>query len=466
MSATNQTAVQQQAFNTSISESDNPIIELTPPKQLTTPLAQPTNTHSSTHKYATVTTGATPQQDTSQEMTRKSNALDKKKKDDLMMKLFPSKYEGSTVSSDDTKERMGIKWNGEKDEKENIASVFVTENNTSDISHRRKEESVVTENNTISHRRREESVVKETTGRRVQKESGVFGNDIGLMEDETKRADNNTPLHNRTDSSTETAATDRSKMNNGLLDKLFQTSSNTDQSTSRPSNTSSRPSNIDQSTSRPSNTDQSTSRPSNTSSRPSNTYQSTSRHSNIDQSTSRFEIDGDTSSTSLLSKNERIRNLHQGLPSMASDDDPYGTKRRRSDVLIKETARTNTMTGATTTMTEKRSFTILGRDVGQTTASTTMGEGGTTPVIGGPPKHGRRALDTKNTSNGMGLIFGETPPTNQRTNNIFGGVQSQVGGTYPWEQKVDLPKQDAVSNNNNNNNTVFVLDDDVEELMI
>ena len=143
---------------------------------------------------------------------------------------------------------------------------------------------------------------------------------------------------------------------------------------------------------------------------------------------------GRGSVTSVLSQSERIRNMHQGLPSMASEDNRYGTRNGGR-------GKSGDTSGGVAGMT-----TIHGRRAG--------GEGGTT-------------------TNGGGLIFGDNQRTpsifadgnvTSDTNNLFSGrgtdrADNRVGGTYPWETQVELRPQQTSTNK-------FQVDDDLEELTI
>ena len=142
---------------------------------------------------------------------------------------------------------------------------------------------------------------------------------------------------------------------------------------------------------------------------------------------------GRGSVTSVLSQSERIRNMHQGLPSMASDDNPYGTRRGGRG---KSGDTSGGVAGRTT---------IYGRRAG--------GEGDTT-------------------TNGGGLIFGDNTSSQKTpsiftdgniasdTNNLFSGrgTDNRVGGVYPWETQVELRPQQSTNK--------FQVDDDLEELTI
>ena len=147
-----------------------------------------------------------------------------------------------------------------------------------------------------------------------------------------------------------------------------------------------------------------------------------------------------STSVSALSREERFMNMHQGLPSMASDDDPYGTKRRRSSAINL----------------------IAEGQVGQ-------------------PRYGRRAVDEKGRGmsvNSPGFIFGQMQPTNRtfgsqrRTDNgnnpVFGSLSNpsesrQGGGAYSWETRVDLNAQSRIRGQNKN---TLSTEDEVEELVI
>lgn len=141
------------------------------------------------------------------------------------------------------------------------------------------------------------------------------------------------------------------------------------------------------------------------------------------------KIIDDSSSTSLLSQSERIKNMHKGLPSMASGDDLYGTKGRRSS---------------------------SGNNQGA-----------------GTVKHGRRAVQSnvKSSTSGTVMMFGEPSVP---TNTLFGNGpingtsspdESKAGASgYPWETKVNIHSNTGNHRVNNSNSRLF--DEEIDEIAI
>ena len=163
-------------------------------------------------------------------------------------------------------------------------------------------------------------------------------------------------------------------------------------------------------------------------------------------------------SVSSLSQSERIKNMHSGLPSLASHDDPYGTRNRRSETSVSSK-----------------------------------------PPLGGEEKNmgtrfGRRAREV---STNNGFIFGENKqkPTNtplgfktfegtssnkddkNQKSTIFGSLSDtriqESKQDYPWETKVDTSKRTDVPSLRPKRveglgvtTSMFTTDDDVEELII
>ena len=140
-----------------------------------------------------------------------------------------------------------------------------------------------------------------------------------------------------------------------------------------------------------------------------------------------------TSSTSSnVSWPERIENMHQGLPAMASETDRY----KKSNTMLKE-------------------------------ASSNHGNGnhGNNPTTGEiieeerrKPKHGRRAIGSERQSSTS--LFGEKEEIPQKgSSTLFGGG----GGGYPWEIPVNTrgTEQGRQVGRHSVNDT-----DDVEELII
>lgn len=163
-------------------------------------------------------------------------------------------------------------------------------------------------------------------------------------------------------------------------------------------------------------------------------------------------------SVSSLSQSERIRNMHSGLPSLASHDDPYGTRNRRSETLVSSKPPLGSE--------EKNVGTKFGRRTRE--VSTNNG------FIFGENKQ-----KPSNTSLGLKPFEGTSSNKHDKTqkSTIFGSLSDtriqESKQDYPWETKVDTSKQTDVSSLRPKRveglgvtTSMFSTDDDVEELII
>ena len=141
-------------------------------------------------------------------------------------------------------------------------------------------------------------------------------------------------------------------------------------------------------------------------------------------------------STTSLTRSERIRNMHQGLPAMASEHDKYGTKLTRGP----------------------SNKSLVGEPSSSTRSNNSI-KNRQQPIFG--------SLDDDSTK----------PPN---VNPSFGGVrdgkraQGSKIEAYPWEVPVHLDNQREPGNSNVQptlngviqNSKHYVLDDDIEEVII
>ncbi|XP_011405878.2 PREDICTED: uncharacterized protein LOC100636337 [Amphimedon queenslandica] len=137
-----------------------------------------------------------------------------------------------------------------------------------------------------------------------------------------------------------------------------------------------------------------------------------------------------TSSTSSnVSWNDKIENMHQGLPSMASEEDRFNHRRSNPKISSNHSNGSNAGNGD-----------II--DVGKR-----------------KPKHGRRAGETDTPIFGRGAEREDVPP--RGTSNVFGG--GGAGNGYPWEIPVNTrgAEQGRRVTGHSTNDT-----EDIEEVVI
>ena len=163
-------------------------------------------------------------------------------------------------------------------------------------------------------------------------------------------------------------------------------------------------------------------------------------------------------SVSSLSQSERMKNMHSGLPSLASHDDPYGTRNRRSETLVSSKPPLGSE--------EKNMGTKFGRRARE--VSTNNG------FIFGENKQ-----NPSNTSLGLKTFEGTSFTKHDKTqkSTIFGSLSDtkvqESKQDYPWETIVDTSKQSDVPSLRPKRveglgvtTSMFSTDDDVEELII
>ena len=146
---------------------------------------------------------------------------------------------------------------------------------------------------------------------------------------------------------------------------------------------------------------------------------------------SRTSVESVTKVTSTTSSNvswtEKIENMHQGLPSMASEEDRFNHRRSNPRINSNHSNGNN------------------------------AGNGDLIDVGKRKPKHGRRAGETDTPIFGRGAEREDVPP--RGASNVFGGG----GNGYPWEIPVNTrgAEQGRRMTGHSANDT-----DDIEELVI
>lgn len=134
-----------------------------------------------------------------------------------------------------------------------------------------------------------------------------------------------------------------------------------------------------------------------------------------------------STTSSNVSWNDKIENMHQGLPAMASEEDRFNHRRSNPRISSNHSNENNTGNGE-----------IL--DVGKR-----------------KPKHGRRAGETDTPIFGRGAEREDVPP--RGASNVFGGG----GNGYPWEIPVNTrgAEQGRRVTGHSTNDT-----EDIEEVVI